>query len=101
MIDIERLKKKKDETYKKRFEQWYEKNEIENAIIKSVLDGYRGFKIEIREENNIEIKLMKEDEKFVQLLKEKLPGFSITRHSGTHKTLFDMDIYYSYIIISW
>ena len=85
MIDIERLKKKKDETYKKRFEQWYEKNEIENVIIKSVLDGYRGFKIE----------------KFVQLLKEKLPGFSITRHSGTHKTLFDMDIYYSYILISW
>ena len=44
---------------------------------------------------------MKEDEKFIQLLKEKLPEFNINRYKYNRKGVFNITVYCDYIIIAW
>ena len=47
------------------------------------------------------IKLMKEDEKFIQLLKEKLPEFNINRYKYQYKGIFNITVYCDYVTITW
>ena len=101
MIDINELKKKQDAAYRKRFERWYKKSQIEKEIEISALKGYRNLTIEIRNEVVEKIKLMKEDEKFIQLLKEKLPKFNINRYKNNYKGAFNITMFYDYVIITW
>lgn len=101
MIDINELKNKQIEAYKKRFERWYKKSQIEKEIEISALKGYRKLRIEIREEHDETIKLMKEDEKFIQLLKEKLPEFNINRYKYQYKGIFNITVYCDYVTITW
>lgn len=101
MIDINELKNKQIEAYKKRFERWYKKSQIEKEIEISALKGYRKLRIEIREEHDETIKLMKEDEKFIQFLKEKLPEFNINRYKYQYKGIFNITVYCDYVTITW
>lgn len=101
MIDINELKNKQIEAYKKRFERWYKKSQIEKEIEISALKGYRKLCIEIREEHDETIKLMKEDEKFIQFLKEKLPEFNINRYKYQYKGIFNITVYCDYVTITW
>ena len=101
MIDINELKNKQIEAYKKRFERWYTKSQIEKEIEISALKGYRKLRIEIREEHDETIKLMKEDETFIHLLKEKLPEFNINRYKYQYKGIFNITVYCDYVTITW
>lgn len=101
MIDIKEIKKKQEEAYRKRFERWYKKSQIEKEIEISALKGYRKLRIEIREEHDKTIKLMKEDEKFIQLLKEKLPEFNINRYKYQYKGIFNITVNCDYVTITW
>ena len=101
MIDIKEIKKKQDEAYRKRFKRWYKKSRIEKEIEISAVKGYRRLLIEISKEYDDKIKLMKEDEKFIQLLKEKLPEFNINRYKYNRKGVFNITVYCDYIIIAW
>ena len=101
MIDIKEIKKKQEEAYRKRFERWYKSVRIEQKIEISALKGYRSLTIDIRREPEEKIKLMKKDEKFIQLLNEKLPDFSITRHTYSKIGAFGITVYYDYITITW
>ncbi|MBF1275806.1 MAG: hypothetical protein HXM95_01895 [Parvimonas micra] len=101
MIGINELKNKQDAAYRKRFERWYKKSQIEKEIEISALKGYRKLRIEIREEHDETIKLMKEDEKFIQLLKEKLPEFNINRYKYQYKGIFNITVYCDYVTITW
>ena len=101
MIDINELKNKQDAAYRKRFERWYKKSQIEKEIEISALKGYRKLRIEIREEHDENIKLMKEDETFIQLLKEKLPEFNINRYKYQYKGIFNITVYCDYVTITW
>lgn len=101
MIDINELKNKQIEAYRKRFERWYKKSQIEKEIEISALKGYRKLLIEIREEHDENIKLMKEDETFIQLLKEKLPEFNINRYKYQYKGIFNITVNCDYVTITW
>nr|DAW67198.1 MAG TPA: YopX protein [Caudoviricetes sp.] len=101
MIGINELKNKQDAAYRKRFERWYKKSQIGKEIEISALKGYRKLRIEIREEHDETIKLMKEDEKFIQLLKEKLPEFNINRYKYQYKGIFNITVYCDYVTITW
>jgi hypothetical protein len=101
MIDINELKNKQDAAYRKRFERWYKKSQIEKEIEISALKGYRKLRIEIREEHDENIKLMKEDETFIQLLKEKLPEFNINRYKYQYKGIFNITVNCDYVTITW
>lgn len=101
MIDINELKNKQIEAYRKRFERWYKKFRIEKEIEISAVKGYRSLLIEISKEYDDKIKLMKEDEKFIQLLKEKLPDFKIERHKYKSKGAFSIPFFYDYVTITW
>ena len=101
MIGINELKNKQDAAYRKRFERWYKKSQIEKEIEISALKGYRKLRIEIREEHDETIKLMKEDEKLIQLLKEKLPEFNINRYKYQYKGIFNITVYCDYVTITW
>lgn len=101
MIDINELKKEQDAAYRKRFERWYKKSQIEKEIEISALKGYRSLTIEIRNEPVEKIKLMKKDKNFIQLLNEKLPDFSITRRTYDKIGGFGMPVNYDYITIAW
>lgn len=100
MINIEELKNKQGAAYRKRFERWYKKSQIEKEIEISTLKGYKSLTIEIRKEPVEKIKLMKEDEKFIQHLKEKLPEFSIKRHKYKYSGVF-ITVFYDYVKITW
>ena len=101
MINIEELKNKQGAAYRKRFERWYKKSQIEKEIEISALKGYRNLTIEIRNEVVEKIKLMKEDETFIQLLKEKLPKFNINRYKYNRKGVFNITVYCDYVTITW
>ena len=101
MIDIKEIKKKQEEAYRKRFERWYKKSQIEQKIEILALKGYRSLTIEIRNEPVEKIKLMKKDKNFIQLLNEKLPDFSITRRTYDKIGVFGIPVNYDYITIAW
>lgn len=75
---IKKLKKENDDAYEKWFERWYEKENLENAIIKANQEGYKGCSIKIYNSNDKSVGVDEytqrrlRDPKLITLLKIKL-----------------------------
>ena len=87
---IDKVKKQREESFEKWFERWFEKSNFEKEIIESSAQGYQGYRIVISEmsKDDAYLKRRLREEKTVQMLKEKLPGFDVEYVKETWESQF-------------
>lgn len=78
-MDKEKIKALYISEYDKWFERWYKRMEIEKRIKESAMKGYEGTYINCNMSGDEYLRRRLQEERFVILLKEKLPGFEIGR----------------------
>lgn len=98
------LQIEREKAYKTWFERWYKKEDIESQIKINNSKGYTRliFRFSHKDDSNIIHRI--KDDMFIDCLKEKLPGFKITRKYYEEKSKLFTNLVYYYgfkITISW
>lgn len=76
MLDIDKLKKEREQAFDIWFEKWWEKEKLESKIKKANLTGYRGYVVTMSDyEANEQIWMRKEE--FLRKLQDMLPNFRV------------------------
>ncbi|QDK71474.1 hypothetical protein [Lactococcus protaetiae] len=99
---IDEIKSSQNESHKKWFERWYKKIDLEKEIKTAANQGYTGYRIKISEPEDKYLKIRLQNRGTIDLLKEKLGvGFDIELKEIYGKNFLGINVYKSYIQISW
>ena len=66
-----------DESYQRWFDRWFEKENLENAFIKSASKGYGGYQIKITDLYDDYLERRLNNVKIIGLLQDKFPSLEI------------------------
>lgn len=112
---IEKIQEVQNESFDKWFERWYEKQNLEDAIIQAAAEGYKGYRISIKEtwestsnwdEEQKYLARRLRDKRTVEKIQEKLgDGIKVkyVNNNKTYDTIFGLKSHEQseYISIEW
>ena len=76
MLDIDKLKKEREQAFDIWFEKWWKREKLESKIKKANLKGYRGYVVTMSDyEANEQIWMRKEE--FLLKVQDMLPDFRV------------------------
>ncbi|EMF0489635.1 hypothetical protein IDE12_000367 [Enterococcus faecium] len=112
---IEKIQEIQNESFDKWFERWYEKQNLEDSIIRSASEGYVGYRISIKktwesvsnwDEEQKYLARRLRDKRTVEKIQEKLgEGLTVkyVNNDKTYNTIFGLTRFEQseYISINW
>ena len=98
-MNKEDLKQIREANYKKWFDRFVAKNDLDNKIKIANSKGYTGYQILI-DKNDEREKFMKNNDSFIKLLKERYPNFNVYRDQIIKPLFIGTDITQT-VVINW